>query len=179
MTVTRFFPGDVLTGMKMNMHEWQMVTQVADLTLSGGGTAFVPTEIVVPLDPGAVYYYLMLISYSADIDADFRWRWDAPEGCLLTSFTQALVTGAASGSNTGAELIFRRPANTTNRVAGGTADPMSGNPPGTFNSAYDEGCINASGVGGNLILEVDRVSDSADAILRGGNQTRILYRRIA
>lgn len=171
-----WFPGDKITSPRLNARNLMMVTQANDLTLTGGSTNYQPSEIILRLEPGATYSYFLFISYSAYTGADFRWRWDAPDGCLLASFTRALILGAASGSNTGANLIMRRPGNLTDRVAGGTSTATSS--PGTFNSAYDVGTIQNGGVVGNLTLEVDRNDVGGDTILRGGNQSRLLYQRL-
>lgn len=175
MSFPQHYAGQVLTADRLNARNLHLVTQDADLVITSS-TTLQDTEIVVPVEAGAIYFYQLFISYSAHTTPDMKWAWSAPTGTLLASFTSALETGAGSGLNTGAAIIMRRPANTTERVAGGT-DTSS--PPGNFHSAYDRGTITVGGADGDVILQVAQNTSSANqTILRGGNNTRLVYTRI-
>lgn len=177
MAFPNWYPGDLVTAPGLNGRNWRMVAQDNDLTLTGGSTLYQDTDIVVPVESGAIYYYHLFLSYSARADTGFRWRWQAPDDCLLASFTMALALSPSTGADSGGNLILRRPGNLTDRVAGGNS--ANANPPAVFNSAYDAGSITVGGSAGNVILQVDRPDVTGDAILRGGNQTRMIFQRIA
>ncbi|MGW0736975.1 hypothetical protein [Streptomyces sp. NPDC002851] len=72
------------------------------------------------------------------------------------------------------QVIFRRPSNTTDRLAGGA----NGN--ATFWSAYDQGTFATDGTVTPVTMQFAQATAAVeDTILRGGNQTRLLYQRIA
>lgn len=175
MPFPQWYAGMVLTADRLNARAEHMVTQDTDQTVTDS-TTYVNSQIIVPVEAGAVYRYVLLISYSAHTAGDFKWRWSVPTGTLIASFTQALVTGAGTGLNTGADIIMRRPAQTTDRIAGGTDDTS---PPSNFHSAYDRGTITVSGSSGNVVMQFAQNSASSNpTILRGGNNTRLIYSRI-
>lgn len=170
-----WYAGQVLTADRFNARNSYMITQDTDQVFTST-TTLTNTQIVVPVEAGAVYVYWLFVSYSATTASDMKWAWAAPVGTLLSSYTSAFIAGAASGLNTGAAIIMRRPANTTERLAGGT-DTAS--PPTNFHSAYDRGTITVGGTAGNVILQAAQNTSSVDqTVIRGGNQTRLVYSRI-
>lgn len=151
--------------------------QENDQTVTNSSTP-TASEITFTPEPNALYEYVLLISYSATSTAGFFWEWDAT-GALFCSFTQGIDHPASSGTaNTGQLVAFRRPANTTNREAGGS-DATS--PPSQFHSAYDQGTFETDGTLTAITMKFAQATATAahDTILRGGNQTRMIYRRIA
>lgn len=167
--------GQRITAERMNENRMILVEQTADQTITGS-TTYIDSEISFTPDVGATYFYWLLISYSAVEAADFKWRWSASEA-LFASFTQARHIDATGTFNAGAEVIFRRPGNTTDRIAGGGGTTS---PPDSFFSAYDQGTFTTSGVSAPVTMQfAQRVSDAGDTILRGSNQTRLLLQRIA
>lgn len=167
-----WFAGEIITADGLNGRNMRLVAQESDLDLTT--TSFVASQITWVPEPNAVYAYWMYISYSADPTADLVWEWEAEGTCgvLMASFTQAYAQSALAGANTGAEIIMRRPANTTNRVAGGT-DVAN------FHSAYDQGTFSTNAAPTAQTLYVSQAVASGETILRGGNQTRLVYQRIA
>lgn len=167
-----WFAGEIITADGLNGRNMRLVAQESDLTLTT--TSFVDSQITWVPEPNAVYAYWMYISYSADTTADLVWQWESESTCgvLMASFTQAYILGAASGANTGASIIMRRPGNTTDRVAGGT-DVAN------FHSAYDQGTFSTNAAPTAQTLMVRQNVASGSTILRGGNQTRLVYQRIA
>jgi hypothetical protein len=167
-----WFAGEIITADGLNGRNMRLVAQESDLTLTT--TSFVASQITWVPEPNAVYAYWLYISYSADTTADLAWEWESESTCgvLLASFTQAYVLGAAAGVDTGASVIMRRPANTTDRLAGGTGV-------GNFHSAYDQGTFSTNSAPTAQTLYVRQGVASGSTILRGGNQTRLVYQRIA
>lgn len=169
-----WFAGEIITADGLNGRNMTLVTQESDLSLTSATEPGVASQIVFLPEPNAFYAYWLYISYSADTTADFGWEWEAEGTCgvLMASFTQSYIQAAAAGANTGAAIIMRRPGNTTNRVAGGT-DVVN------FHSAYDSGTFSTTAAPTQQTLYVRQLAASGSTILRGGNQTRLLYQRIA
>lgn len=174
MSIPQWFAGQAMTADDMNARNPKLVAQQNDQTVTSS-TTLIDSEITFIPEPNAVYQYWLYISYSATVNSDLRWAW-AASGATLASFTIGYATTAASGVNTGSEVVMRRPGNTTARVAGGT-DATS--PPVNFHSAYDVGTFITDGTLSSVTLQFAQNTSSADqTILRGGNQTRMIYTRI-
>lgn len=175
MSIPQWFAGQVLMADAMNARHPRLIVQQNDQTVNNS-TTLVNSEITFTPEPNAVFAYELFISYSAVDTADFKWAWNAP-GALLASFTAGYAASAATTSaDTGSLIIFRRPGNTTARIAGGT-DTTS--PPGRFHSAYDRGTFSTDGTNSSVTMQfAQNAAAAVDTILRGGNQTRLLYWRI-
>lgn len=171
MPSPRMSAGQIITADRWNAMIPQMVTQENDQTVTNS-TTYVDSEISFTPEINAVYRYTLLISYSTSGTAgDFKWRWNAPNA-LFASFTQAVHTDATGTFNTANSVIFRRPGNTTDRLAGGA------NGEATFWSAYDEGTFETDGTLNPVTMQFAQYTAVAeDAILRGGNQTRMIFER--
>lgn len=91
----------------------------------------------------------------------------------MCSFTLAYsTTTGGPGANDGSTVIFRRPANTTNRIAGATV-------PANLHSAYDVGTFSTTGSPSEHAMYFSQNTAAAfNTTLRGGNQTGMLYHRI-
>jgi hypothetical protein len=152
------------------------VYQAADRTVNNS-TTYVNSDISFTPDTDATYWYSLYISYSADGNADFKWAWSAPQA-TFGSFTQSRHTDATGSFNSGAEVIFRRPSNSTDRLAGGATgtDPL-----GSFYSAYDSGTFTTTSTSGTVTMQFAQYTAAAvDTILRGGStHTQMVYQRIA
>ena len=171
--VFRWRAGEIITAERLNAGETILITQENDQTITSQD-AFEPSEISFLPEPNAVYEYRLLISYSAHTTPDFVWRWPTTNiaGVSFASFTQAYHRDASGGLNSGSEVIFRRPANSTSRVAGGIGD-------GNIMSAYDQGTFESDASPSECTMEFAQATSSSNpTILRGGNQTRMTYRRI-
>lgn len=176
MSIPLWYAGQVITADRLNARNAYVVVQNADQASTN--TSFQQSEIVVTFEPGAVYQYQCLIAYTADHDNDFKWNWGGND-VNLSSFTQAMGTGSNTGHNADRPVIFRRPGNTTTRIAGGTSDLPSTD---VFQSAYDWGTLTTGSGTPTLVLQFGKLSNTQsglDTILRGGNQTRFVYQRIA
>lgn len=174
MANPRLYAGQVITADAWNAMLPKVITQENDQLVTSS-TVLVNSEISFTPEPNAVYIYDLLISYSAYTGGDFKWSWDAP-GALFSSFTQAYYTSAAVGHNTGSQVIFRRPGNTTLRVAGGASDGSND----VFLSAYDRGTFQTDGTISPVTMQwAQNTILSSSTVLRGGNQTRMTYQRIA
>lgn len=174
MPFPHWYAGQVITADRLSARDMLLVTQQNDLTLTT--TSAVKSEIRFTPEPNAVYAYWCYISYSADTDTDLFWEWDdnATTGVLMVSFTRALNLATGAGVDTGSSVIMRRPGNTTDRVAGGSGIA-------NFHSAYDSGTFITTGTPTEHAMYAGRngVGTGGTTILRGGNQTRLLYQRIA
>lgn len=180
MSFPQWFAGQVITAERLNARNVHEVLQSQDQEAST--TNYVMSEIQVEFEPDATYMYWCYISYTADYRNGLRWAWSG-SGTTLGSFTQAMAHDAsgATGQNASREVIFRRPANTTDRQAGGTSLLSGASPVSVVQTAYDQGTLITSGGTPTLNLMFGRWASGVgqNTILRGGNQTRFLYQRIA
>lgn len=168
--------GDLVTADALNFGNWNMVDQVSDLTVADNGNAprLLDSEIVWRLEHGTLYHFRLYLSYSAHATAEFAWSWSASTGLgtvVWSAFTQAYAESASTTLNTGSLTIFRRSQFDTVMRAGGTGT-------GNFNSAYCEGIARGLGADSVMTLRAGYLNLGGSAILRGGNQTRLLYRKI-
>ena len=172
-------PGMVITAEALNARHDRIVLVDADqvLTSQTTGTA---SEIELDLEANAVYVYTLLVALSAVAGANsaLAFYWDVPSGTLFGRFTQSLAASSATSLNSGGAIIMRRPANTTLAIAGGSD---STSPPSNFHSATEQGTITTGEVAGTatLMIQQSGSGSTSQTILRGGNQTRCVYRRIA
>jgi len=181
VSIPQWFAGQVMTADAANARHPKLVQQENDQTVTSS-TTFVASEIRFTPEPNAVYWYELLLSYSAyggtgstATSGDFKWNWNAA-GATFASFTQAYNLDAPVGFNNGSAIIFRRPANTTIRVAGGASDGSND----VILSAFDRGTFATDGTITEVVMQFAQNFSSANAtILRGGNQTRMIYYRIA
>ena len=174
MSIPQWYAGQVMTADAANARHARLVIQQNDQTITSS-TTLIDSEISFIPEPNATYLYWLYISYSATVNSDLRWAW-AAAGATLASFTAAYAASAASGVNTGSDIVMRRPGNTTARAAGGS-DATS--PPVNFHSAYDVGTFATDGTLSAVTLQFAQNTSHADqTILRGGNQTRMIYQRI-
>jgi hypothetical protein len=168
------YAGQIATADQWNAGIPRIVTQENDQTVTSAttGTTLINSEVTAQLEPNAFYEYRLWISYSADAAADLKWAWSL-SGMLICSFSQANAAGLSAASvNDGGDVIFRRAAATTARIAGGSGAA-------NFNSAYDWGTLQTDAAPGPITLQFAQNSSSANStILRGGNQTRFIYQRI-
>lgn len=172
----KLYAGQVILADKWNSLIPRLVQQENDQIMTSSTTP-VATEIVFTPEPNATYLYWLWISYSATIANGIRWQWLAP-GATFCSFSQAISNpGAGTTVNSPQSVNYRRAANTTGRLAGGSD---SASPPGGFHSAYDQGTFTTDGTTSPVTLQwAQAVSHANQSILRGGNQTRMTYQRIA
>lgn len=176
MSIPQWFAGQVMTADAMNARHPKLVAQQNDQTVTSS-TTLINSEITFIPEPNAVYQYWLYVSYSATVNSDLRWAW-AATGATLASFTIGYAATAGSGVSTGSDVVMRRPGNTTARVAGGT-DTAGTTPPVNFHSAYDLGTFVTDGTLSSVTLQFAQNTSHADqTILRGGNQTRMIYARI-
>lgn len=181
MSIPQWFAGQVLLADDMNARNPKLVIQQNDQTVTNSST-MVASEITFIPEPNAVYRYWMWISYSANQACGFAWSWSAA-GTALASFSNSIADPATGGTpNTPQSVNMRRPGNTTGRLAGGT-DADGTIPPVNFHSAYDTGTFATDGTLSSVTFMFACASPSgtvtgAQAILRGGNQTRMIYERI-
>lgn len=177
MAFPQWRPGMILTSDRMNARNLYTVIQASDQVLTSETETY--CDIEYELEANAVYEYTMLISYSAvrsgSGGAALGWKWDVPTGARVERFTSSYVQNPDSGVSSGALIIQRRPATTTLVQAGGS-DTSS--PPSNYHSAYDRGVVLTYTTPGMLRLQVSKFSSGSNPILRGGNQTRLLIRRI-
>lgn len=172
-------PGMPITAEALNARIDRIVAVDSDQVMTNQTTGL-PSEIVLDLEPDAVYTYTAMVSYSAmpGTNSALAFYWEAPSGTLFGRFTDSYVADPPTGLNSGGLSIKRRPANVTLQIAGGTD---SSAPPTQILSAIDMGTITTAAVGGEATLMVRQSGSgsSSQTILRGGNQTRCVYRRIA
>lgn len=176
MPSPRLYAGQVILADKWNSLIPRLVQQENDQTVTASVTP-INSEIVFTPEPNATYLYWLYLSYSATTLSGLRWQWLAA-GATFCSFTQSISNpGAGTTVNSPQSVNFRRPANTTGRLAG-ASDGAS--PPTGFHSAYDQGTFTTDGTNSPVTLQFAQATSHANqSILRGGNQTRMAYLRIA
>lgn len=172
----RLYAGQIITADRWNSLNPQLVQQENDQVVTSSITP-INSEIIFTPEPNATYQYWLFLSYSATVNNGLRWQWLAA-GAAFCSFAQSISNpGAGTTVNSPQSVNFRRPANTTGRLAGGSD---STSPPAGFHSAYDQGTFTTDGTISSVTMQfAQAVSHANQTILRGGNQTRMLYRRIA
>ncbi|MET9411266.1 hypothetical protein ABZX90_36815 [Streptomyces sp. NPDC002935] len=175
MSIPQWFAGQVMTADAANARHPKLVQQENDQIVTSSITP-VNSEIVFTPEPNATYMYWLWVSYSATVNNGLRWQWLAA-GATFCSFTQTISNpGAGTTVNSPQSVNFRRPGNTTGRLAGGSD---STSPPGGFHSAYDQGTFTTDGTISSVAMQfAQAVSHANQTILRGGNQTRMIYTRI-
>lgn len=174
MPFPRWLAGMRITADRLDDRNWFVVDQGEDQTVTNS-TTLVDTNLIIPGEAGAKYIYNAMISFSATVTPDFRWAWSVPSGGNVRRFTIHRIQAAAAGLNTGADIIMRTPATTTETVAGGgSADGVS--PPDFFHTS-DEGIIEMGGTAGNVTLRFAQFTSNAnETIFRG--QSRLTYTRV-
>ncbi|WP_406262588.1 hypothetical protein OIA45_39805 [Streptomyces chartreusis] len=181
MSIPQWFAGQALLADDMNARLPRLLLQQNDQTVTNSST-MINSEITFVPEPNALYRYWLWLSYSANQACGFAWAWLAP-GAPLASFSHSIADPATIGTaNTPQSVQMRRPANTTGRLAGGS-DADATIPPANFHSAYDQGTFATDGTLSAVTLQFACASPAggvpaAQAILRGGNQTRMIYERI-
>lgn len=173
MPFPRWLAGMRITADRLDDRNWTVVTQGEDQVVTSSITP-VDTNLIIPGEAGAMYVYNAMISYSANATPDMRWTWSVPSGANVRRFTASRILAAADGLNTGADIIMRTPATTTETVAG-SGDPD--NPPIDFFFAHDQGVIEMGGTAGNVtLLFAQNLSSANETIFRG--QSRLTYTRV-
>lgn len=172
------FAGQGITTATFNNFSKQMVTQSADQEVQSS-TAVVPTEIIIPLEPGATYWYQLVATYSAvntssNGGGGFRWSWDVPTGTAMPRQTAAMALGSVANLNAGQDIILRSPAASTDMRAEGINSDAS-----AFMSVHEYGCIQVGGQSGNAVLQFAQwASHATPTVLRGLLRTRAFYQRV-
>lgn len=174
MPFPRWLAGMRITADRLDDRNIMVVDQGEDQTVTSS-TVLVDTNMIIPGEAGAKYWYQAKISYSATVTPDFRWAWSVPSGANVRRFTISREEAAAAGLNTGVGIIMRTPATgTETRAGGGSADGVS--PPDFFH-VYDEGVIEMGGTAGNVTLQFAQFTSNAnETIFRG--QSRLIYARV-
>lgn len=167
-------PGMRITAARLNEGAIQVIEQTSDQTVTNS-TTYVNSQIVFTPVAGARYVYNLLISYSGG-EGDLKWRWDAP-GATLASFTSSRHIDATGTFNAPASVIFRRPGNTTDRLAGAATGQTALD---SFYSAYDQGTLIADTAQPIVMQFSQNTASTVATILRGSTtQTRLIVQRYA
>lgn len=177
MAFPQWRAGQILTADDLNAVRLKMAVQVNNgITTSNTLT---DSEVVIPVEAGAVYSYQALIAFSATTASDFSWAWRIPSGATLARWTISVVEALGSGNNTGGGAILRSPAGSTQILSGGNS---TSSPPANFQCVYDQGYFETAGTPGDVVLQYAQgpgASTSDQTILLGGNRTRVFYQRVA
>lgn len=169
--------GQIITADDLNSVRLKMAVQVNSQVSTS--TTLTDSEVVIPVEAGAVYSYRALIAFSATTASDFSWAWAIPSGATLARWTISVVEALGSGNNTGGAAIMRSPAATTQVLSGGNS---TSSPPANFQCVYDQGYFEIGGTPGNVVLQFAQgpgASTSDQTILLGSNRTRVFYQRVA
>src|SRR5690606_41367710 len=115
-------------------------------------TALVPTEIIIPLESGATYWYQLVLTYTASNTGGgmggggIRWAWDVPTGTSMPrqAAGYAVVDNEGISLIAGGRMLLRPPAATTEMRAEGPG-------PGNFHAALEHGPSQVGGVAGEVV----------------------------
>lgn len=173
------YAGQAITTDMINDLRMKMVVQTENQEVEDS-TELVPSEIVIPVESGATYWYQAVITYSAAHAAGtegpggFGWNWDVPTGTAMPRQTASysVVDGERDGLNQGYRVILRSPAASTIMRAQGTG-------PDDFLSVHEYGSIQVGGQGGDCTLQFAQWRPSSTpTVLRGLLRTRAFYQRV-
>lgn len=174
MPFPRWLAGMRITADRLDDRNMQTVEQGEDITVTSS-TTLIDTNLILPGEVGATYWYHAMISYSAASTPDFQWAWDVPSGANVRRFTTSKDASSSEGVTVGGPAVMRTPATTTGVEAGGS-DP-DGGPYEDFIYASDEGVITIGGTAGNCTVQfAQNTSDVNETIIR--SQSRLVYMRI-
>lgn len=174
------FAGQAITTDMLNDLRMKMVVQTENQEVEGS-SELVPSEIVIPVESGATYWFQAVITYSAghaegfDGSGAFRWNWDVPTGTAMPRQTAAYSlndSGNDDSLNRGGWVILRSPAASTDMRA-------QGNGIDNFLAVHEYGSIQVGGQGGDCTLQFAQWgASSTPTILRGLLRTRAFYQRV-
>ena len=171
------FAGQAITTAMLNDMRMRMVVQTENQEVEG--TALVPSEIIVPVQSGATYWYQLVMTYSAmntvsDGGGGISWNWDVPTGTAMPRQTAAISLGSTNNLNSGRGIILRSPAASTEMRADGVNDD-----PDAFMSVHEYGSIQVGGQSGDCTLQFAQWEPhSTPTVLRGILRTRCFYARV-
>src|SRR5690606_19580747 len=179
MPFPQWFAGQTITADRLNAARMKMVAQSENQEVVNS-TALVPTEISIPLETGATYWYQLVLTYTArntneGVDGGgIRWAWDVPRGTSMTgqSAKCAPVDNQGISLIAGGRILLRSPAATTEMRAEGSG-------PDNFHAALEYGSIQVGGLSGEAVLQFAQWNaHSTPTTLRGATRTRVFYARV-
>ena len=173
------FAGQAITSDMLNNLRMRMVVQTENQEVEDSEDV-VPSEIVIPVESGATYWFMAVISYSAgrangnDGSGGFRWNWDVPAGTAMPrqNVAYSLEDSGNTGLIQGGNVIVRSPTASTHMRAQGTGAD-------NFLSVHEHGSIQVGGQGGDCVLQFAQWGESSTpTTLRGLLRTRCFYQRV-
>src|SRR5690606_30068635 len=179
MPFPQWFAGQTITADRLNAARMKMVAQSENQEVVNS-TALVPTEIIIPLESGATYWYQLVLTYTARNTNDgvegggIRWAWDVPTGTSMPRQTAsyALVGNQGISLIAGGRILLRSPTATTWRGAGGAG-------PDNAQAARAYGSIQVGGLSGAAVWQFAQWNaHSTPTTLRGATRTRVFYARV-
>lgn len=176
MPFPQWLAGMRITADRLDDRNIIVVNQGEDQIVTNS-TTLVDTNLMVPGEVGATYWYHAMISYSSSETPDFRWSWSIPSGGNVRRFSMAGEESDAPGVTVGSSVVMRTPATTTDTMARGS-DGDASDPPIDFVYASDEGIITVGGAPGNFTIQfAQSVANANQTIFR--NQSRMVFARLA
>ncbi|QBI56792.1 hypothetical protein [Streptomonospora litoralis] len=179
MPYPQWFAGMTLTADRLNASRMKMVVASENQEVAES-TNLVASEIVIPLESGATYWYHLVLTYSArntnnDTEGGgIRWNWLVPTGTTAPRQIACLDVQTNSGISLtyGGTVTMRSPATSTEIRAEGSGV-------NDFLSAHEYGSIQVGGSSGSAVLQWAQWAAHAEAtVLRGATRTRCFYTRV-
>lgn len=168
--------GEIIVPAKLNAMIPSFIELENDFTKTNSTLSNV-TDISFTPDINATYYYELYISYGAIQAADIRWAWSASQA-TFNRYVCHQLPASSDGVEVGNNIVLRHPAQGSSAIAGGGND--ADNDPDNFMSAWDRGTFTTTGTAAAITLQFAQGTTNATAsVLRGGNNTRLVYTRIA
>lgn len=173
------YAGQAITTDMLNNLRMQMVVQTENQEVVDS-EELVPSEIVIPVQSGATYWFHSIITYSAGHaegnggSGGFRWNWDTPVGTAMPrqNLAYSLTDSGNTGLIQGGTMISRSPSSSTQMRAQGTGVD-------NFLAVHESGTIQVGGQGGDCTLQFAQWGESSTpTILRGILRTRALWVRV-
>lgn len=179
MSFPQWFAGMTLTADRLNAARMRMVSASENQEVAES-TALVPTEIIIPLESGATYWYHLILTYTArntnneQEGGGIRWNWSVPVGTTQPRQTACydVANNAGISLTNGGLIIMRSPATSTEMRADGSGQD-------NFHSAHEYGSIQVGGASGSAVLQFAQWgSHATPTTLRGATRTRVFYSRV-
>lgn len=175
MPFPTWLAGMRITADRLDDRDIRVVEQGTDQTVTSS-TTLRDTNLLIPGEVNAIYWYALYIAYRATITPDFRWAWVAPSGTSIDRFTAGRDEASPAGLTAGHPVALRYASiGIELRAGGGDADGTS--PPANVIYAQDQGIIKIGGTAGSCVVRFAQFTSNANQTIFS-SQSKLIYARI-
>jgi len=175
MPFPTWLAGQRITADRLDDRDIKLVEQGTDQTVTNS-TTLRDSNLLIPGEVNAIYWYALYIAYRATVTPDFRWAWVAPSGTSIDRFTLARDENAAAGLTAGTTIAARYASIGIELRAGG-GDTDGTNPPANVFYVHDQGIIKIGGTAGSCVVRFAQFTSSANQTIFS-SQSKLVYARI-